>query len=278
MSGAGAPVIYVFNLKGGVAKTTTAVNLAAEFGEMGKRTLMVDLDPQAAATWMLAPSPPDIQHSVYAALKGGKPLVDIIQRTRFQNVDVVPASVDLYGLDLDIDTDQDRELLLSKALAPARNIYDLILIDSHNKYGLTEINALCASDLLLVPVSCSPLPFYGLDQLNYILQLASQKYGHSTRVIGYVLTLYHRKIVALHSECKEVERKLRDKYGPLVFGTVIEYDENIERATSLQEPISYFQQHTRGAREFNQLAVEVLDRLHDGYGTKRIEGGTNARS
>ena len=271
-----APVIFTYNLKGGVAKTTTVVNLASVLGRMGKRVLVVDLDPQSAATWMLAVGPQQMGDSTYAAIMGAKPMTDIIRRSRFENVDVAPSSEDLYGLDTDIEAvPHNREMLLTTSLAPVRNTYDLILIDSHNKYGLTEVNALRAADRLIIPVSCGFLPFWGLTQLHHLVSRAETKFNHPIEVLGYVVTMYHRKILNLASESKEIEQQLRGRYGGLVFGTVIEYDENIDKAAWHQEPVGYYQEHTKGTREFDQLAEEVLGRLHhDGHVSRTTEGVT----
>jgi chromosome partitioning protein len=271
-----APVIFTYNLKGGVAKTTTVVNLAAVLGRMGKRTLVIDLDPQSAATWMLAVGPQQMGDSTYAAIMGVKSMSDVVKRSRFENVDVAPASEDLYGLDADIEAvPHGREQLLATAIAPVRSMYDLILIDSHNKYGLTEVNALRAADRLLVPVSCGFLPFWGLGQLHHLVNRAETRYNHPIGVLGYVLTMYHRKVLNLASESKEIERQLREKYGSQVFNTVIEYDENIDKAASHQEPVAYYQQHTKGTREFDLLAEEVLGRLqNDGHESRPPAGVT----
>jgi chromosome partitioning protein len=271
-----APVIFTYNLKGGVAKTTTVVNLAAVLGKMGKRVLVVDLDPQSAATWMLAVGPQQMGDSTYAAIMGAKPMTDVIKRSRFENVDVAPSSEDLYGLDADIEAvPHNREQLLNTALAPVRNSYDLIMIDSHNKYGLTELNALRAADRLLIPVSCGFLPFWGLNQLHHLVGRAETRYNHPIEVLGYVVTMYRRKMLNLASENKEIERQLREKYGGQVFSTVIDYDENIDVAAMHQEPVAYYLQHTRGTREYDQLAEEVLGRLHhDGHAVRPTEGVT----
>lgn len=271
-----APVIFTYNLKGGVAKTTTVVNLAAVLGKMGKRVLVVDLDPQSAATWMLAVGPQQMGDSTYAAIMGAKPMTEVIKRSRFENVDVAPSSEDLYGLDADIEAvPHNREQLLNTALAPVRNSYDLIMIDSHNKYGLTELNALRAADRLLIPVSCGFLPFWGLNQLHHLVGRAETRYNHPIEVLGYVVTMYRRKMLNLASENKEIERQLREKYGGQVFSTVIDYDENIDVAAMHQEPVAYYLQHTRGTREYDQLAEEVLGRLHnDGHALRPTEGVT----
>lgn len=266
----GAPVVYVFNLKGGVGKTATTVNLAAEYGRMGKKTLVVDLDPQCASTWSLGVAPQDASRSVYYPLMGKGALQDVIQTSSFTNVDLAPASEEMYGLDIDIEkAGTDREKLLVNALAPLRDRYQMILVDSHNKYGLTELNALRATDYLLIPVSCSVLPFWGLTQLHHLVGRASNIYNHPIETIGYLLTMYHRKVVALHSESKDIEQQLRARYGDKVFDTVIEFDENIDVAVGHQEPVSYYRERTKGAREYGQLAHEVVSRISGHVGTVR---------
>ena len=266
----GASVVFTYSLKGGVAKTTTVVNLAGILGQMGKRVLVIDLDPQAAATWMLAQSPQHVDSSTYVAMMGTKPLADITQRTHFTNVDVAPSSADLYGLDSDIETvTKGRGLLLVKALAPVKGTYDVVLIDAHNKYGLTELNALHASDYLLVPVSCSILPFWGLEELHELLLRAASNGGPHPEVLGYVLTLYHRKVLSLHAHSKDIEQQLRAKYGDKVFRTVLDYDDSVDEAAALQEPVSYYRQRAKGTVEYEHLAREVLDRMnHNGNGDR----------
>ena len=277
-----APVIYIFNLKGGVGKTATTVNLAAEFGRMGKKTLVVDLDPQCASTWSLGVAPQDAARSVYYPLMGKGTLQDVIRTSSFANVDLAPASEEMYGLDIDIEkAGADREKLLASALAPLRDRYQIILLDSHNKYGLTELNALRATDHLLVPVSCSVLPFWGLTQLHHLVGRASMIYNHPVETIGYLLTMFHRKVVALHSESKDVEQQLRTRYGAKVFNTVIDFDENIDIAVGHQEPVVYYRERARGSREYAQLAKEVVSRMGshvDGVGShgETVEVSENA--
>jgi chromosome partitioning protein len=259
--------LFIYHLKGGVGKSTLVTNIAGGLSQLGKRVLLVDMDPQCATTYMVGAKPVDVEQSIAGAMVDDVKLASSVKPTRFQGIDIVPGSEDLWALDLSLEqVTEDRDALLSRTLEPIRDLYDLVLIDSHNKYGWAEINALVAANSILIPVQCGVLPFEFLGSVQRVLDRFSNTYSKKVPILGYVVTMFRRNanLVHWHTMSKETERILREKYGPLVLNQVIDYDENVAEAPRLQEPIEYYRSQGRASGEFVQLTREILTRI-DGH-------------
>jgi len=256
--------LFVYHLKGGVGKSTLVTNIAGALSQLGKRVLVLDMDPQCATSYMLGAAPVDIEHSVGGALMGLNPLATLVTPTKFPGIDILPGSDDLWALDLSLEQVPDgKDKLLSKVLQPVRESYDLVLVDSHNKLGWAEINILMAADSVLIPIQCGVLPFETLGALHKILQQFEQTHNKRVPVLGYVITMFRRNanLVHWHTISKETERELREKYGPLVLNQVIDYDENVAMVPKLQEPIEYYKEKAKASVEFVDLTKEILSRI-----------------
>lgn len=256
--------LFVYHLKGGVGKSTLVTNIAGALSQLGKKVLLIDMDPQCATTFMVGAQPVPREESIGGAMMDIHSLASLVKRTRFPGIEILPGSYDLWALDLSLgQVPEGRDQLLSMALKPVRELYDLVLIDSHNKYGLAEVNALVAADSVLIPVQVGILPFECLPQVQDMLRGFEETHAKKVPILGYVVTMFRRNVslVHWHTLSKDTDRVLREKYGPLVFEQVIDYDENVAMAPKLQEPVEYYSGRARATEEFVSLTREVLARI-----------------
>jgi chromosome partitioning protein len=259
--------LFVYHLKGGVGKSTLVTNIAGALSQLGKKVLLIDMDPQCATTFMVGTKPVAREESIGGAMMELHTLASLVKRTRFPGIEIVPGSYDLWALDLSLgQIPEGRDKLLSSALQPVRELYDLVLIDSHNKYGLAEVNALVAANSVLIPVQVGVLPFECLPQVHDVLHGFEESHHKTVPILGYVVTMFRRNanLVHWHTLSKDTDRILRTKYGALVFDQVIDYDENVAMAPKLQEPVEYYSGRAKATEEFVNLTKEVLSRIEGG--------------
>jgi len=246
-------VISIANQKGGVGKTTTAVNLGAALAEMGYRVLVLDLDPQGNATTGLGISHRNVEGSIYDVIMNDTPLDDCVEPTSVKNLFVCPATIDLAGAEIELVPAFSRELKLKRALQGARDDYDFTLIDCPPSLGLLTVNGLAASDDVLVPIQCEYYALEGLGQLLRNVALVKSNLNPELDVRGIVLTMYDaRTRLAV-----QVEREVREHFGPKVYRTVVPRTVRISEAPSFGEPIIVFDATSRGAVAYRELAKEV---------------------
>ena len=246
-------VISIANQKGGVGKTTTAVNLGAALAEMGYRVLVLDLDPQGNATTGLGISHRNVEGSIYDVIMNDTPLDDCVEPTSVKNLFVCPATIDLAGAEIELVPAFSRELKLKRALQSARDDYDFTLIDCPPSLGLLTVNGLAASDDVLVPIQCEYYALEGLGQLLRNVALVKSNLNPELDVRGIVLTMYDaRTRLAV-----QVEREVREHFGPKVYRTVVPRTVRISEAPSFGEPIIVFDATSRGAVAYRELAKEV---------------------
>jgi chromosome partitioning protein len=260
-----AYTIFVYHLKGGVGKSTLVVNLAGALSMCKEkyRVLIVDMDPQCASTWMMGRTPKDLERSVCGVMLGISSCSKLIERTKIPQVDILPGSTDMWVADFNIEREKDRDKLLQNALQEVKGLYDFILVDAHNKYGWTEINALRASNGVIIPIQCSYLPLMNLLALHKILERFEHSYNQKVNILGYVLTMYHKKVIHHSQVSIETEKILREKFGNKVFNTVIEYSEDVELAAKVHEPVEYYSRWLRVSKEYMALAKEVIERARN---------------
>ncbi len=254
------PVIMaVANQKGGVGKTTTAVNLAAAMAARGVRTLLVDLDIQGSASAFLGMSPAEDDFDVARALLEEKPLDAAIRPTRIENLSIAPAGERMSLVDLHLASVYGRERVFERALqSPAVKAFDLVIVDTAPYLGLLTVNALVAADKLLVPVSCEYLPMLGLKLLGETLTRLRERAGARAEIMGYLLTLYDRR----ERITLEVEALLRKRFGESVLGTVVRVNTQHKSAPSHRRTIfEHEPEGGRGREDFESLAAEVSERL-----------------
>lgn len=248
-------VLAVVNQKGGVGKSTTAVNLSAALGELGKRVLVVDLDPQGNATSGFGLSKNQREQCVYNALLGETDLASLAEVTKFKGVTVVPATIQLAGAEVELVTAMSRETRLRNLIEPVRDSYDYIIIDCAPSLGLLTINALTAADGLLIPIQCEFYALEGLSKLLDSVRLVNTHLNAHLSVYGVVMTMYARNKLA-----NQVVEEVRDHFGEKVFKTLIPRTVRISEAPSFGMPITEYDNSGKGAIAYRELAKEVVSR------------------
>jgi chromosome partitioning protein len=245
-------VISFANQKGGVAKTTTTLNLGVAFQELGHRVLAVDLDPQGNLTMSQGMDPDTVDRSMFDVLVHSLPIKDVIHRAE---VDIAVSSIDLAGAELALSSMIGRERALQKALLPVRNEYDYILIDTPPSLGLLTINALTASDHVIVPVQCEYLSLRGLVQLEGTLQMIRENLNPSVEIRGILPTMFDGR--TLHA--KEAVEMLKENFGNLVFDTKIKKTIRYAEAPVQGSSVLKYDPSGPAAKAYRDLAQEVLN-------------------
>jgi len=252
-------VIAVANQKGGVGKTTTAVNLAACLAAVGQRVLLFDLDPQANATSGLGLEKTE-GASAYRVLLGEGSLLDKIKSTAFERLEVIPSEVDLCGVDVELARSENHLLRVANALQPVRDSgrFDLILVDCPPSLGILTLNALAAADGLLVPIQSEYYALEGISMLNRVLtQLRDAGVNPRLEIFGVVMTMFDGRTKLSH----EVMNEVRGQLGERVFQTVIPRSTKLAEAPSFGKPIIHYDKYSASAAAYEVFAQEVLTRL-----------------
>ena len=249
-------ILAVINAKGGTAKTTTAVSLAAALAGKGRRTLLIDLDSQASASLSLGVSRADLSSRAAVAILDGRPLTDAIRQTAVPKLDLVAGSPELADADLRLATVTGRERRLAAAVAPIRDAYDFIILDCPPSLSLLPVNALTAADAYLVPTPPEYLALEGLVGLMDAVQRIQAGLGESCYLLGILLTKvdYRRRVTA------EIIDVIRQHYGRQVFKTEIKVDVRLVEAPSFGQPIFDYAPGSSGADAYHLLADEVIKR------------------
>ncbi len=251
------PTIYTFaNQKGGVGKTTTAINLAANLAVREKRVLLVDIDPQANATSSLGVDKTTPIYSIYNTLVDGVPIDQVVMLTKRLHLDLVPSSPALAGAEVELVGEEKREYLLATALAPLAARYDYFIIDSPPSLGLLTVNALVAADAVIIPIQCEYLALEGLSQLLNTIQLVQQSLNPRLRIAGMAMTMYDSRT---HLALQVVEQ-VATHFPELIFHAVIPRSVRIAEAPSYGEPLVSFDPRSRGAQAYEELTKELLAR------------------
>ena len=246
-------VIAIANQKGGVGKTTTSVNLGASLAETGARVLVIDLDPQGNATTGLGIQHRDLEGSVYDVIINDKSLDDCTEPTSVRNLFVVPATIDLAGAEIELVPAFSREMKLKRAISEVKDDYDYILIDCPPSLGLLTVNALAASDDVVVPIQCEYYALEGLGQLLRNVGLVKANLNQELEMRGIVLTMYDARTKL----AEQVESEVREHFGAKVYTTVIPRTVRLSEAPSFGQPIITFDPTSRGAIAYRELAKEV---------------------
>lgn len=249
-----AKIFAVSNQKGGVGKTTSAVNLAACFGSLGKRTLLVDVDPQGNATSGVGVDRRNTKFSSYSLLVDETPINDCIIKTQFDNLSVVPSSLDLAAAELEIADRDKREAILKNALLNIKADYDYIFIDCPPSLGLITINALNASDTVLIPIQCEYYALEGLSQLMNTVRRVKRLYNPHLDIEGVILTMFDGRLNLTQQVVGEVK-----KYFPRrVYSTPIPRAVRISEAPSYGMPVIYYDKKCRGSQAYLELSQEII--------------------
>ena len=247
-------IISVVNQKGGVGKTTTAVNLAAGVGLAGKKVLIVDADPQGNTTSGYGVSKKDNTATCYELLVGTTRVEPTIITTEFKNVDIIPASMDLAAAEIDLIDTERRESQLKLALSPVREKYDYIFIDCPPSLGLITINALVASDTVLVPIQCEYFALEGLSQLMASVRQVKRLYNPTLEIEGIVLTMFDGRLNLTQQVVGEIKKYFANK----LYKTAIPRAVRLSEAPSYGTPIQYYDKRSKGSVAYNDLAKEFI--------------------
>ncbi len=248
--------VAVANQKGGVGKTTTAINISTAMAATGWKTLLIDLDPQGNASTGLGLAAPDRGASTYDVLVEETPLSECVTATRIPGLDLVPATVDLSGAEVELVAVEQRTYRLSQALAQHKG-HDIAFIDCPPSLGLLTLNALVAADTLLVPLQCEFFALEGLSQLLKTVELVQQRFNAGLSILGVALTMFDRR----NRLTDQVSDDVRSCLGGLVFDTVIPRNVRLSEAPSHGLPALVYDQNCSGSRAYMALARELIGRL-----------------
>jgi len=255
----GARIIALCNQKGGVGKTTTTINLGAALAEYGRTVLLVDFDPQGSLLVGLGLNPHEIDLTVYNLLmQGDVTLDDVIVPTGVPGMDLLPSNIDLSAAEVQLVHEVAREQTLQRVLAPAIEKYDVILIDCQPSLGLLTVNALTASDGVIVPLECEYFALRGVALLKTTIDKVRERLNPKLEIDGVLGTMFDGR--TLHG--REVMERLVQAWGDTVFHTVIRRTVKFSDSTVAGEPITSYASSSAGAEAYRQLAREVLDRCH----------------
>jgi chromosome partitioning protein len=255
-----AKIISIANQKGGVGKTTTAINLSSLFAAAEKKTLLVDTDPQSNSSSGLSVN--SHNPSVYEVLIGTIDAEEVIINSYMPFLDILPANINLVGAEIEMVDMPHREGLLRTALTKVKNNYDYIIVDCPPSLGLLTLNSLSASDSVLIPVQCEYFALEGLGQLLNTINIVKQHFNKNLSIEGVLLTMFDTRLRLSHQVAEEVKKYFGDK----VFKTIIHRNVRISEAPSYGKPVILYDAISSGARNYMALASEILEKNSSVYG------------
>ncbi len=248
-------IIAVTNQKGGVGKTTTAVNTAAGVAKLGYKVLLIDIDPQGNATSGVGVDKRTVKYSAYSIMIDDIQTADAVIHTSFVNLDIVPSSIDLAAAEIELSDSEHRESKLKDSIASIKSDYDYIFIDCPPSLGLITTNALCAADTILVPIQPEYYALEGLSQLIATVRLIKRKYNPYLEIEGVLLTMYDGRLNLTQQVVQEVKKFFPKK----VFSSVIPRGVRLSEAPSFGMPIMYFDKSCKGSIAYMELAKEIIE-------------------
>jgi len=249
-------VIAFTNQKGGVGKTTSAVNIAASLGALDKKVLLVDMDPQGNASTGVGLMDRNDMTTVYDVVVSGEAVETAIYTTEFKNLDVIPSVIGLAGAELEISEMENRERLLKRALDGVKDDYDYIIIDCPPSLGLLTVNSLVASDGFVIPVQCEYYALEGLVQLMNSVAAVKEYYNPALAPVGILVTMYNSRL----NFSGRIMNDLKEHYPELIFDTAVTRNVRLSEAPAFGTPVLYYDKFSKGAQSYLALAQEIIER------------------
>lgn len=249
-------IIAVANQKGGVGKTTSAINIAACLGHFGKKVLLIDADPQGNSTSGVGVDKENVEISFYDVLIGNEPIEKSVVETKWENLWVCPCNIDLAGAEIELVGVTDREFQFSKSLEPVRDRYDYIIVDCPPSLGLITINILSGSDSILIPLQCEYFALEGLSQLMNTLRKIKSRYNEHLEIEGVILTMYDGRT----NLTLQVAEEIKKYFGEKVFKSPIPRSVRLGEAPSYGEPILYYDKRSRCTEAYLNIAKDILEK------------------
>ncbi|HIT16181.1 MAG TPA: ParA family protein [Candidatus Avimuribaculum pullicola] len=251
-------IISIANQKGGVGKTTTAINLASSLAIQGKKVLIIDADPQANATSGLGIDPKSMNSSIYECLVDDYPINGTQVKTCIDGLELVGSRIDLVGAELELINKPNREKVMRNMLAPIKSNYDFILIDCSPSLGLITVNALTAADSVIIPVQAEYFALEGISKLLNTIRIIKSKLNPALAIEGFLLTMYDARLRLAN----QIYEELKNHFGEMVFNTVIPRNIRLSEAPSHGLPAILYDAESRGATSHLQLAQELISKPH----------------
>lgn len=252
-----AKIIAFANQKGGVGKTTSAVNVAASLGLLGKKTLIVDLDPQGNATSGVGIAKKSLKGTIKDVLTGETNIKNVVLPTNYKNLSVIPTNVSLSGAEFDLYNDEGSEYNLKDAFKTISDDYDYIIIDCPPSLGMLTVNAFVASDGILVPMQAEFYAVEGLSQLIATTKRVKKLYNEDLNIIGILITMYNKRLLLSMQVMDELQKYYPDK----LFNTTISRNVKLSEAPGFGKPVYYHDKHSKGANEYLEVAKELITRI-----------------